>query len=68
MKEKEKEIVINFLFKCNHYSSKKIKKYQEAKVIEQETQKKIAQWQSYSDFNKYAIKELKETKLDSWFD
>jgi len=66
-KEFKKKIIIEFLQQCNSYSKEKIKLYQESTVIDLAVQDKIKAWNSYKEFNEYAIKELKKETLDDWF-
>ena len=73
MSELKKEIVKDFLSKCNVYATMKLKDYT---AEDQETQssskkrelhEKRNQWQTYIQFNEHAIKEINTGKLDSWF-
>ena len=64
--QRKKQIVINFLEKCNTYSQDQILILERSDKAH-ESNKKIEKWQSYIEFNKHAIHELKSTKLDSWF-
>ena len=70
--EDKKLIIIDFLEKCNGYSDQMLAKYQQ-EILEatesdkQAVEKKINQWESYREFNVYAIGELNTTKLDDWF-
>jgi predicted dinucleotide-binding enzyme len=70
--QQKKEIIIDFLDKCNAYSDAMLQKYQrqlldegvDAKAI----QEKIRDWSAYKAFNDVAIQELKTDELDDWFD
>ena len=69
----KKEIISDFLEKCNAYSDSMIKKYHHesgGKLSEDELliQDKIVHWMAYKAFNDYAIEELKTEQLDDWFD
>ena len=69
----KKEIIIEFLGKCNAYSDSMVRKYQdESRDKNAENtllvQDKIVHWLAYKAFNEYAIEELKTDQLDDWFD
>ncbi|MBQ0723781.1 MAG: hypothetical protein KBT50_00265 [Cycloclasticus sp.] len=68
----KKQIVIDFLLKCNVYSDQMLDKYTEQSSQSDSKdqaaiQQKIHDWTSYHDFNAYAIEELTGEELDDWF-
>lgn len=68
--EDKKDIIINFLKQCNDYSELMLKKYQKQLLDEElnnSASQKIHDWNTYKDFNEYAINELKGEELDEWF-
>lgn len=70
--QEKKQIIIDFLKKCNTYGDKEIVRYQ-AQLEGNETdaqliRKKIENWQIYQQFNEHAMGELQGSELDNWFD
>lgn len=71
--DEKKQVIIDFLEKCNQYSDEMLLKYQQeiAETVEvdekQLIEKKLGQWTSYREFNIHAIGELNSEKLDDWF-
>ena len=70
----KKQIVREFLTRCNEYSDDMLTRYaQELDSVENgmqrlEIQDKITHWAAYKAFNEYAISELATTELDDWFE
>ncbi|ORU91565.1 MAG: hypothetical protein A6F70_00345 [Cycloclasticus sp. symbiont of Bathymodiolus heckerae] len=70
--EDKKQIIIDFLQKCNGYSEQMLVRYEEeagaddaAAVLK--AKQKIHDWTSYREFNIHAIGELNDGTLDAWF-
>ncbi|PCI69556.1 MAG: hypothetical protein COB26_06305 [Piscirickettsiaceae bacterium] len=68
----KKEIIIDFLTKCNTYSDQMLKKYgaQLEDISDEElleVNQKIYDWKCYKVFNEYALGELEGAELDDWF-
>jgi hypothetical protein len=68
----KKQIIIDFLLKCNVYSDQMLDKYTEQSAHSESNdraaiQQKIHDWTSYQEFNTYAIEELTGEQLDDWF-
>jgi len=69
--EDKKNIIIDFLKQCNDYSELMLKKYQRQLSdgeLNDSASQKIHDWNTYKDFNDYAINELKGEELDEWFE
>lgn len=71
--EAKKQIICDFLDRCNAYSDAKLAQYQQ-QVDDTDTHQvlelleKMGQWRTYKSFNQYAISELKTDRLDDWFE
>ena len=66
----KKRVVIDFLEKCNQYADGMMNKYESQLVDDpdaEESKLKLLKWQSYKEFNEYAINELESDDLDDWF-
>ncbi|MBV1898807.1 MAG: hypothetical protein ACJA2Y_001019 [Cycloclasticus pugetii] len=66
----QKKIVIDFLKQCNDYSELMLNKYQQQlsdQDLKDSASQKIHDWNTYKDFNEYAINELDGDELDDWF-
>ena len=68
----KKQIVTEFLKRCNTYSDDMLTRYRtelvDASGMEHlEIQDKILHWTAYKAFNEYAIGELQTPELDAWF-
>ena len=69
----KKELVRQFLTRCNAYADTKLAGYrmrlQGAGAGDaQEIEVKIGRWNAYREFNEYTIDELLTERLDDWFD
>lgn len=75
----KKEIIGDFIARCNEYAEAQLKKYQAQLDKAQEApnapnmealdiETKIYHWKVYRAFNAYTIEELKTGELDPWFD
>ena len=69
----KKQIISEFINRCNDYADGQIRKYQarleQADAMEAlDVEAKIYHWKVYRAFNVYSIEELKTGELDSWFD
>lgn len=71
--KKKKELVAQFLRKCNGYADQRLAGYREqaaslagldALIIAD----KIHHWTTYKAFNEFTISELDSGELDDWFD
>ena len=68
----KKAIIIEYLIKCNAFSDQMLEGYEKQVQTAGETEQapiqvKIQNWESYREFNDYAINELKGDELDHWF-
>ena len=69
----KKQIISEFINRCNDYADGQIRKYQarleQADAMEAlDVEAKIYHWKVYRTFNVYSIEELKTGELDPWFD
>ena len=69
----KKQIISEFINRCNDYADGQIRKYQarleQADAMEAlDVEAKIYHWKVYRAFNVYSIEELKTDELDPWFD
>jgi len=71
--DQKKQVITDFLRKCNEYSDGMIAKYQarldgangaDALAL----QDQVSHWSAYRAFNEYTIEELKTDEIDDWFD
>ncbi|ORU90426.1 MAG: hypothetical protein A6F71_05520 [Cycloclasticus sp. symbiont of Poecilosclerida sp. M] len=70
--QQKKEIIIDFLKKCNAYGDGMLDKYQrqlsEVNANTGALKDKMRDWDTHKTFNQVAIDELKTNELDDWFD
>ena len=66
--QEKKEIIIDFLLKCNSYGEKKLLSYRSSGLNASNCSVKIKSWEKYIEFNEHAIRELKDNTLDNWFE
>ncbi len=62
--EERKQVVRDFLRRCVTYSDASI----ERKLERNEDREEITRWKAYREFTAYAISEIDDGTLDSWFD
>ena len=62
-----KEIIIDFLKRCNDYADSKKMVLETKKNLQTEDKQKISEWEVYKRYNEVAIGELKSQKIDHWF-
>lgn len=69
--DEKKQLVVNFLKRCNDYADGELAKYQ-ARLEMAEGQEaleladRISHWAAYRAFNEHAIEELATARLDDW--
>ena len=71
--QKKKDLIANFLAKCNEYADEQLERYgQQAGPLSSldalHVHDKIHHWMTYKAFNEYTIAELRTEELDHWFD
>ena len=57
-----KQVVLDYLTRCNAYAMDSI-----ARKTERGEKEQTASWESYIQFNDHAIEEIKNGTLDNWF-
>ena len=57
-----KEVVLEYLKRCNTYAEDSI-----TRKTERGEEEQIESWKSYIQFNDHAIEEIKNGTLDNWF-
>lgn len=65
-----RNIVVDFLMRCNEYADDKLLDYGARLPAERDVGElalKMLQWSSYKSFNAHAIGEIERGELDHWF-